>query len=97
MLTERCVTAELGQHTHGRIQQTQALSGPGDRGELVGDAEARYDTVDLIVEMDRSWLWIDVGPTVQNQTVDDVLRKQGGGRDPGRAGADDHKGHGRQV
>ena len=87
------VAIELGQDPHRRVKQSQATGGPGDRGELIGDTEARDDAEDLVIEVHRARLRIDARPSVQYQAVDTVLRQQRRGGDTGRARTDDDDGH----
>ena len=73
-----------------RSEQLQTLRGPGDRRELVGDAQSGEDPVDFVVQMNGARLRVDVRPAVEDQAVDAVLRKQCRRGDAGRPGADDH-------
>src|SRR6185295_13836273 len=94
------IPLQLGQHRQVRLDESQPAAGPGDRSELVADAEAGKDAVDLVVEVDRAELRVDRVPSVQDQARDVVLGEQGGGGQAGGACADDddgdHRGaHGR--
>ena len=68
------------------------MCGARDRAELVGDAQPRNDPVDLVVEVHGTGLRVDVGPPVQHEAVDAVLREQRCGGDAGRSRADDDDG-----
>ncbi len=75
------------------VEQSQSECGPGDCREFLGDTETREDTEDLVVEMHRTRLRIHRRPAIEHETVDAVLREQGGGGDAGRACADDDDGN----
>ncbi len=77
-----------GEDTEIRAEQPQTQRGPGDRRELIGDAEAGDDAVDLVVEVHGAGLRVHGGPTVEHQAIHVVLRQQGGGGDAGRSAAD---------
>src|SRR6478672_2152200 len=80
-----------------RIQQSQALSGSGDRRELLGDAETRDDTEDLVIEMHGPGLRIHGGPPIEHEAFDAVLRQQRRCGDARRTGADNDDGDGRHA
>ena len=77
---------EHREHPVVAVDQLQPAGGPGDGGELLGDAEPHQDPVDLVVEVHRPRLGVDAVPAVQDEALDAVLAEQGGGGDarPGR-------------
>ena len=86
------VAVKLGQDPRGVVEQSQPERGPGDGRELLGDAETRDDTVDLVVEMHGPGLRIHGGPPIEHEAVDAVLRQQRRRSDASRTGADDDDG-----
>ena len=83
---------ELGQHRHVGPDEPQTVAGPRHRGELVAHAQSGQDAVDLVVEVHGPGLRVDRLPPVEDQALDPVTGEQCRGRQPGRAGADDHDG-----
>src|SRR6185437_7593144 len=87
------VAVELGECLESVVDQSQTERGSRNRGELVGDAEARDDAVDLVVQVHRPRLRVNTGPAIEDQAFDTVLRQERGGRDAGGSGPDDHDGY----
>ena len=84
---------QLRQHPHVGVEQSQTQRAPAVGGELVADAQAGQDAVDLVVGMHRARQRVDGFMAVQHQTRNAVLAKHGGRGDAGRAGTDDDHRH----
>ena len=67
---------QLRQHPHVGVQHPKTQRGPAVGGELVADAQAGQDAVDLVVGVHRARQRVDGFMAVEHQTRNAVLAKQ---------------------
>ncbi|SKK59928.1 Uncharacterised protein [Mycobacteroides abscessus subsp. abscessus] len=80
---------DLAQDLPPVIEQPHAGAGPGDGGELLGDAQLGQNAVDLVVQMHCPRLGVHRGPPLKEQALHAVLSQQRRGGDAGWSRADD--------